>query len=256
MSAVRNWPLAILDRAGLVAAPTYHLRNGSTFHCRGRSTDLAEIVVVGTGLEYPMHLLGPLADGALVLDIGANIGAFSVWLSRQNWTLDLVGWAIEPYPPNLHLLQTNLTENAVPFSVAQVAISDHDGTVAMDDTGDVDAVAVTSHGGTFSSPCVRLSTFCKDRRIESIDLLKIDIEGHEYSVLRAESAFLRSNVKVLALEWHRTNEGSRATLVDLLSRDFEMVDARFGSGGGILIMQNRHVRTFKETGSGTAKWRI
>lgn len=239
---IENWPLAILDRAGLEADPVYRLRNGTVFQCRGRSTDLAEVVVVNSGREYPIEQLEPLCNDAVVLDIGANIGAFAIWLSAQYRArnLKLKGWAIEPNPQNVELLLNNLRRNGADFKVSSIAISDHDGEVQLDTSGGFDAASVVKVAGDLTCLSLRLSSFCKEHRIHRIDLIKMDIEGHEYAVLHAERRFVRERVGAIVLEWHESAFGSRATLEKLFAGDFDLKDVRGSEAGGVLVMSNRN----------------
>ena len=73
-----------------------------------------------------------------------------------------------------------------------------------------------------SSPihAVRLDTFCANNRIEAIDLMKIDVQGHELTVLAGAGALLADRIGVVFLElnWNGSPTGGPAGgCVDLLS---------------------------------------
>ncbi len=59
-------------------------------------------------------------DGLLV-DVGANIGLFSIWAARSSPSLQIV--AIEPAPPSFALLEANLNDAAVSERVAALRLA-------------------------------------------------------------------------------------------------------------------------------------
>src|SRR4051812_3312071 len=123
LRTVKNWPMLLLDVAGLKASPVYRLRNGLRFHCRGRSPDIGEVIVICSGYEYPERFLLGLPSGGVVLDVGANIGAFSLHLMTLYPSAAIRGYAFEPFRPNVELLDENLAENGVDnFTVVEAAV--------------------------------------------------------------------------------------------------------------------------------------
>ena len=96
--------------------------------------------------------------------------------------------------------------NMLDVEFAPICISDHDGTVEMvESTGDdwAKGISHVTHGPnsglldykaneiyrgrTITVQCETLDTFIYKRRIESINFLKIDVEGHELAVLEPYS---------------------------------------------------------------------
>ena len=195
VKTVTNWPVVALDKAGVMSHVRYQLRTGGQFLCRSCTPDVNEVVVVSSGFEYPLSTVEHVPTGGVVLDIGANIGTFSVFVSRHNHTGGIRGWSIEPFASNVSLLRRNLALNAVNFDVAELAISDHDGYCRIDTSVPPDAVSVTTDAKGALVKCMRLSTFCADRQIERVSLLKIDIEGHEYAVFESDHDFLCHRVR-------------------------------------------------------------
>ena len=92
---LKNWPLVILDKAGVVRSPLYRTRSGLTFECRGRSTDVNELVVVTSGSEYDPSFLVLSNANPVVLDLGANIGAFTCFVDLLNRDVPYSGFAFE-----------------------------------------------------------------------------------------------------------------------------------------------------------------
>ncbi len=83
-------------------------------------------------------------------------------------------------------------------------------------------------------PCIRLDTLFSDEGIESVDLLKLDVEGHEIQALEGCAAtFGRGVVKRIIAEYkdavaleklneHLSPLGFRRTATGLVNARFEL----------------------------------
>ena len=123
------------------------------------------------------HPLVSVQPGDIIIDIGAHVGAYSIWMAKQY--PDAIIHAYEPNPQNfaflLHNLRINGVENVVPHNVglgnAPLEIV-HD----KKNTG----ASTTREGGTI--PAQTLSEILGNRRTR---ILKIDVEGAEYGNVHA-----------------------------------------------------------------------
>jgi FkbM family methyltransferase len=137
-----------------------------------------------------------------ILDLGANIGMFSVWASRRWPGAHLT--AVEPLPRNVAQLRRNL-ELALPPGT-------HDVVVAAATTSDGE---LTFGGGDFTqghilddgSEGIRVAARDTFALADGVDLLKLDIEGAEWPIL-ADPRFAELRAPVVMLEHH--NEGAPA----------------------------------------------
>ncbi len=57
----------------------------------------------------------------------------------------------------------------------------------------------------YSIKSEKLSKIIKDAKINTIDLLKIDTEGHELQVLKGSSKYLKRNIKCILIEFHNSD---------------------------------------------------
>lgn len=143
--------------------------------------------------------------GDIAFDVGANVGEYSVLLSRQCGAAGQV-WAFEPVPDTYWRLRETLAlnrcENVTPV---QAAVSDKAGTVRMNlfepqysawNTLGMPEM-VTPEGERVSPaksvevPSCTLDEFCRFEKIEKINFLKVDVEGFEEAVFRGAAELLR-----------------------------------------------------------------
>ena len=132
-----------------------HFRNGTTLVERMRAGEPCDAVVLwdGTRIEHPPQRAGLLeavqeiwleqtytdgfyrpADGDVIVDAGANIGLFAIYLARQNATCRVI--ALEPFAENFQYLEANVAR-ACPNNVdcRQVALGAAFGTGEMQSVG-------------------------------------------------------------------------------------------------------------------------
>jgi len=132
-------------------------------------------------------------NGGVLIDVGANVGSVSLLLA------DKINSAIlfEPNPVAAARARENMAINKLPFEVHELAVSDVQGTVELEDAGGPDPCNRTVIGfetqvRTRTVPRVALDEFLDDHLITSeISVVKIDVEGHENAVIRGMSRLLR-----------------------------------------------------------------
>lgn len=123
--------------------------------------------------------------GAIVLDIGANVGYFSLIAARRAGSRGKV-FAFEPAPENFELLKRNIEFNDL-FNITPVpkAVSNESrvATLTLGELSDQHSLfrpALVAATGTVDVECVALDDF-----LDGItpDVIKMDIEGNELCAL-------------------------------------------------------------------------
>ena len=212
LKAIRNINIFILDFLKIIRNKdvVYKTRNGVKIIARAGTTDAGEIVIVHADMEYPKRYF-PQKEEPVILDIGANIGAFSIYLCKELEAKDPTIYAIEPSGENFYYLKRNVSLNG--FSSIRcfnIAIFDKNGAGYIDTNCDYDAFSVLDEKNK-STDCdeidiVTLESFCEDNHVGQIDLMKIDIEGGEYRVFNKSINFIKSNIRSIFIELHNLNE--------------------------------------------------
>lgn len=132
-----------------------------------------------------------------VIDIGAHIGAFSIPMALN--ILDLYGdgvvVAVEPVTINYRALVNDIVINGVKKIVkpVKVAVSINKGFI------EVEWVGMRER-----APSITMTQFLeliKDEGIDSIDLIKIDIEGAELDIITKDHEWL-NRTRALVMELH------------------------------------------------------
>ena len=133
----------------------------------------------------------------VVVDLGANIGAFSSGMSERYGCACV---AIEPNPECFARLAG--MPNVVPFNLA---IADREGSMRFYVAENSEAssfVRTSERDREIEVRAVRLDEFARNHGFARIDLLKIDIEGAEVALFDSlPDAFFR-DVGQIAVEFH------------------------------------------------------
>ena len=204
LSRLVRWQIASRLLDGPIALP--FVNNTFLFATKGMSgatgnwyCGLYEVAEMG----FVLHLLKP---EDLFLDIGANVGSYTVLaagVSRANVI------SIEPIPQTMSHLQRNVTLNDIRERVEFVCmgVSNQVGTVEF--TSNLDAMNHILESGS-SDIGVQVEVTTVDTLIGSNVpmLIKLDVEGHEFPVLKGAHNVL-SDPRLCALIVETNNSGVR-----------------------------------------------
>ncbi len=138
-------------------------------------------------------------NGKIVFDIGANIGAFSVWASDHGAKLIV---AFEPEPYNFEMLQINSSKIEGSYATHKIAL-------ITGDDADIDLwlapsgknpgnSSLTKRRGRISTK-VATGNFYYMLEQYKPEVIKMDVEGAEFDLL---AYGLPSHVKQIAMEIH------------------------------------------------------
>jgi FkbM family methyltransferase len=133
--------------------------------------------------------------GAVALDVGANVGAYSLLLGLWVGPAGKV-FAFEPAQDAFDGLVGHVAINQLAARVfpQRMAVSDRDGSVVFTTSGHDGGnriVAGAAATGTVSVPGTSLDAFCRARQIVP-SIIKIDAEGAELAVLRGAREIVRA----------------------------------------------------------------
>ncbi len=148
-----------------------------------------------------------ISAGDTVLDIGANKGAFTYWLSESVGPTGCVH-SFEPQPSMV--CELNRMASAIRFqnvAVHRIALSDTPGTATLHVPFNHTCASLESDSGvgetgeSYKVDLARLDDYLGGiASNKSIDFIKCDVEGHELSVFKGAEQTLKSSLPLLLFE--------------------------------------------------------
>lgn len=206
-------------------------------------------LIVGEIYEQDVYRARPhILPGSLVVDVGANVGVFSIWAAQQGANVI----AVEPVAANLDQFTRNASVHGLGprISVLPRAAGGRDGwarTMPRE-------VAPANSGEAWTEPCKRtdegavrvlsLNSLLAD--LDDVAVLKLDIEGAEYETIEGASLESLRRVNFITIEFHggpmtqRTvAPGSFGAMVEKLAEVFSLEIIGLPSNGGY-IYGRRH----------------
>lgn len=158
--------------------------------------------------DYFRHPLAIPRGRGVVIDAGANVGAYSVVACLLQPTA--VVHAFEPvtstYLAAAQNIKLNSLEQKISITRAALGAASERRTIDLTYGGRqgtlMDGFLTEARSGERQEiPVERLDDYCAARQIDHVDVLKIDVEGFEVEVLRGASRLLPRTRAVL-MEWH------------------------------------------------------
>ena len=192
-------------------------KHGFRFHVRSHTMDAGIVEEVHN--EYIQWLMQQENHFRTIVDIGGHVGTFAVQ-STQMLAADGRVLTFEPEPSNYQLLTRNLKLNGLTqVSPHNQAVGEKPGTatlfISSDNTG--------GHRLNLPDPSARNSVDVEVTTLPLIlektgpvDVLKVDVEGSEHSVLMPFGDLLKSSVKYLIVEAGGSPRGDGMTLLKFL----------------------------------------
>jgi FkbM family methyltransferase len=149
-------------------------------------TDRHGFTIYGNSEERNMSYLKKIVmPGQIVVDVGANIGIYSVvlakWVGKQGHV-----FAFEPAPDNIKLLRKTIKLNQFDnITITQKAISNKPGIASFYLVDGISSHSLMDYGKSIDKIDVEVETldnFFQDYE-KPIDFIKIDAEGYDFKVI-------------------------------------------------------------------------
>jgi FkbM family methyltransferase len=202
-TALQNWPSFMYNYAlGLTPRAPYRFRNGARLQI-GRGVDHVPIIEI-----FLRHDYGEIPDDAVIVDLGASIGVFSIYAATT--ARDVRLYAYEPMPEAFELMQLNVRLNGLENAVTCFNLA-----VARDSAvRELFAPEGALHFPTLVPPrragravsakvqCTTLASILDSNSFARVDLLKMDIEGAEYETLYGTAPGYFERIREIRMEYH------------------------------------------------------
>jgi len=159
-----------------------------------------------------------VSPGDTVADVGANMGYYSLWMSRFTGTTGKV-IAFEPDAVNFKRLKNNISINHLSNNIEAVkkAVGNIDGNISFTTGMDGENhIAQNNNENITQVASVKPDSFFAEKNIEHIVYMKIDVEGFELEVLRGSLNYLmQKKIEIIQLEINQTISNSGASVNEL-----------------------------------------
>jgi FkbM family methyltransferase len=219
------------DREAAVGRPPVILellhRNGLRVAVRAATSDFTVARSIFVHLNYLPEGM-EIPENAVVVDVGANIGCFTIQAAQRATSGRL--FAYEPEPGNFAMLRENVSRNGFDrVRTFQAAVADREGEMSLhysDGAGNTTTHSLYGKGArTLSVPVTTLPRLMEEHGLDRIDYLKLDCEGAEPIILSSAPEDCLRKVKRIAVEVNNPRERMREPLARLRGLGFRELPA-------------------------------
>jgi FkbM family methyltransferase len=185
----------------------YTRRNGSDYH-------MIDEIWAYRKYDYFGYRVAP---GEIVVDIGANIGTFSVYAAKICRASRVLSF--EPFPDNYTMLCRNVEQNHLRnVTCVKQALAGNRGRRTMGlhpvDCGS-HSLVIGSFERNIEVECCTLGDVFERFSLSKIDYLKMDCEGAEYEILENATPTIQQ-IGRISMETHTTMDRKAEDLEKLL----------------------------------------
>jgi len=146
--------------------------------------DRATKFIVEESYEPYMKDVVKLKHGYVFVDVGAHVGKYSFYASKQVGDSGLV-IAIEPHPKNVENLRRGIKLNCLTnVKVVEKACSNYSGKGFLIEHEISAKCELVKKPTKIEVDVDTLDNVLKSLHVEKVDMIKIDVEGREYKVLQ------------------------------------------------------------------------
>lgn len=211
----RNWPTWLLFKFHFfndAKERVIVLRNGLKFITR---FDFNEPGTIDDVLIRGEYFTGnnEISDGDTIIDIGANIGAFSIVSAKKAKNVKVLSF--EPTPTTFLRLKknievNNLTSVVKPYNLAVAGEKGERKLFVNPNISGANTIApyrenleFIKSGDKFTVKTTTLEDVFRDNKIQKCGFLKMDCEGSEFEITKNTSKEIFDRIDYIAMEYHK-----------------------------------------------------
>jgi FkbM family methyltransferase len=236
---IRNWPMVLWLRFFARRPVVLRLRAGVRVACRPGTSDWTVVHEMAMAGSYSaaIQYLARCRDGGTILDLGANIGCFSLLCAALNPDVEVV--AYEPEPSNVSAFDANVQLNhplASRIRLVTSAVAGVSGVATLNVSSNVAGTNIISSHRDASTRQIEVPVMAFSSILSGVDgaicLVKMDIEGSEFAVVNSTPPEAWARIPAIAMEIHEdlALDMRRDQLLEqLASRGYRAQSDRMGS---------------------------
>jgi FkbM family methyltransferase len=151
------------------------------------------------------HFVFNSDDVKIAIDVGANDGLFTDYLLQRG--VERV-YMVEADSRSSVFLNKKYSDNKN-ITVIDKALVDYDGQISFYSSDECTTTSSTFKSESSNEPvvvdCISFNTLLTENELTSVDMMKIDIEGGEYSLIESIDEKTFQSIKYLIIELHDTS---------------------------------------------------
>jgi FkbM family methyltransferase len=220
--------------------------NGYTINIRTNriTTKIADLAVAWEVFVDNVYDSFAICNDDIILDIGGHIGSFTTKAANKCPNGKI--YTFEPTPDTFSILGTNV-KYLKNVEIFRTAISDHTGTekyyLSENNPGENSLFRKTNKQTTVD--LITLQDFFSKFGLSHVNLMKLDCEGAEYSIVTSSIAEIKKKVEKIVMEVHEPkyfdvpSEYTIHSLIEILqSAGFEVNFRRENQFQGYIYAKN------------------
>lgn len=173
-----------------------------------------------------------ITPGAVCADIGANIGNHALTMAKYSSEV----YAFEPVPFIYDILSSNKNLNSLnSLHLNRIALGNEEGEIEMLIVSDINSGCSRisakgegeEEGKKAKARIVKGDDFFSEKSVNRLDLIKIDVEGHETDVLLGLENTIKQCEPIVVFEWNDdlTKNGFKEhQLFDTVFKDYSLYE--------------------------------
>jgi len=206
-------------------------------------SDFVQTHLYWTGEYEPWDLLQLsrwVHPGAVVVDIGANFGYYSIRLASAMQRNGHI-FAFEPCKRTFSRLSTNIALNHLESVITTIpcGLSESRGVAYLDEIdGNSGAATLSAHAKGEAIELDTLDHFCQANGVHGVDVIKLDVEGSEVRAIEGGRATLSRHQPIVMVEFNSSALEAAGTSVGQLE------DLLRGLGYGLFTTKRERLLPF------------
>jgi len=187
-----------------------------------------------------------ILEASVILDVGAHAGFFTLYAHALNKQAQI--YSIEPEDKNFEALKKHLTDNGLETNRAikcALGLRSGIGWLKLADDSHNHELAEEKENETDREVKVYgLIDFLQENNIENVSLIKMDIEGGEYDVLRPLTAADFKRIKYIIMEYHDYHGDHHDELKEILATNgfgVQIFPSKFDKKMGFIFANNKRI---------------
>jgi FkbM family methyltransferase len=188
---------------------------------------------------------GDVADSGVVIDIGGNVGAFSILCAAYGAKKVL---AFEPDSFNFPILEENIKVNGFSNIIKPIKLGvskeagefeflNGQGASFITGVKNLPTPEAIKHVDDAPKETIRaisLASAFADNKVSDCDILKIDCEGSEYAIIEGAPTEILNKAKYITMEFHITDDVTFGKMIAKLTMTHNVhIIGQYNLGGQI-----------------------